>query len=145
MKTTQTQAKHVEWLSAERMHKASQDWLSELNFIKDEQYFFQDLIKSYTLQLIRQKSFPESKEIVSHLNTLQKQNNTLSKAIKVHENELQNMIDGENQQEKKYKNKHRELTILINTYLKDYRMFKTQLFKAIKSIMKKEKQERLLP
>ena len=45
METTQTQVRYVEWLSPEEMHKASQSWLSELQFIKDEHLFFEDLIK----------------------------------------------------------------------------------------------------
>ena len=34
----------VEWYSAERMHEMSKNWLSDLNFIKDEQVFLEELI-----------------------------------------------------------------------------------------------------
>jgi len=43
METIQTQARYVEWLSAEEMHKGSQEWLSELRFIKDEHLFLKIL------------------------------------------------------------------------------------------------------
>ncbi len=41
METQHTSSKYVEWLSAEQMHLASKEWLSELLFIKDEHLFFE--------------------------------------------------------------------------------------------------------
>ena len=56
------------------------------------------------------------------------------------------MVDGKDQlkEEAAYKEKHRELLILVKRYFKEYRKLKTQLFKTIKEIMKSEKQKRLL-
>jgi len=56
------------------------------------------------------------------------------------------MVDGidEPQKEEAYKDKHRELIIIISKYLKDYRKLKTKLFEVVKSAMKKEKQKLLL-
>ena len=90
MKTIQTQVHYVKWLSAEDMHKDSQEWLSELQFVKDEHLFFEDLITSFTTQLIASGKFSDTKEIVDAVNRSQKRNNALIEAIKVHENELQN-------------------------------------------------------
>ena len=61
MKTTHTNAKHTEWLSADEMHFESKKWLSELEFCKEEQWFFEDLIRSYTLQILDNNHFEESK------------------------------------------------------------------------------------
>ena len=146
MKTVQTQARLVEWLSAEDMHMASKKWLSELQFISDEQLFFDDLIKSFTLQLIDPKYFTKSKKVISEISKMQKKNDTLIETIKIHENELEIMVDGVDQikDEINYKNKHRELIQLINEYLKDYQLIKKQLFKIVKIVMKQEKQKRLL-
>ncbi|NNK40881.1 MAG: hypothetical protein HKP45_09540, partial [Winogradskyella sp.] len=60
MSTFNTNPKMVEWLNADEMHDASKKWLSELEFVADEQLFFDDLIKSYTLQLIDSKYFNKS-------------------------------------------------------------------------------------
>ena len=38
-----TKGKVVEWFSADRMHDMSKNWLSDLNFIKDEQVFLEEL------------------------------------------------------------------------------------------------------
>ena len=64
MKVVKKSPVYVEWLNAELMHEESVKWLSELKFIKDEEHFFEDLIKLFTLQLIDSKNFSKSKETV---------------------------------------------------------------------------------
>lgn len=146
MKAKPKKTKYVEWLSAEVMHKASKKWLSELNFIQDEQLFFDELVESYTLQLIDSKHFETSKEIVTELSRLQKKNDHLIEALKVHENELEIMVDGIDQpnEEAMYKQKHRDFIVFVSEYFNDYRILKTKLFDLIKTIIKTEKQKRLL-
>ena len=146
METIQTQANYVEWLSAGQMHEASKEWLSELRFIKDEHLFFEDLIKSYTLQLISPEKFSNNKEIIDALNRSQKKNNFFIEAVKIHENELKIMVDGINQlrEEEAYKKEHRGLIIEISEFKKNYISLKMQLFDILKTIKKEEKQRRLL-
>lgn len=146
MKTVKTSPKHETWLNAEFMHEESGKWLSELKFIKDEEQFFEDLIKLFTLQLIDPKHFTKSKDIVALLKALRIKNLELINSVTVHENELKIMLDGTNQlpEEAAYKEKHRELLILVKRYFKEYRRLKGQLFKTVKDIMKLEKQKRLL-
>lgn len=146
MNTHHANIRYVEWLSADDMYKASQEWLSELRFIKDEHLFFDDLIKSFTLQLIKPGQFSKSKKIIDVIDTSQKRNNLLIEAVKTHLNELQIMVDGIDQpkEEEAYKEEHRNLIIIINNYFKEYRMLKTQVFSLIKGIKKSEKQERLI-
>ena len=142
MKTTQTEARYVEWLSPEEMHKGSQEWLSELRFIKDEHFFFENLIKSNTLQLIDPEKFSHNIEVIDAINRSQRRNEFLIKAIKVHKNDLKIMVDGidKPKKEEAYKKEHRDLIMKISEYLKNYKRLKTQLFDIIKKIKKEEKQ-----
>ncbi len=146
MKTKRKIPKYVEWLNADVVHDTSRNWLSELRFIKDEQRFFENLIKAYTLQLIDAEHFPNSKKLVDQLDTLKKKNKSFIEIVKSHENELLIMVDGVDQLKKEnlYKAKHRELIVDINKYFKTYRSLKKYLFKTIEAIMKHEKQKRLL-
>ncbi|MEL0456025.1 hypothetical protein WJN01_07295 [Flavobacteriaceae bacterium SZ-1-7] len=146
MKTKEIKLKYQPWLSADIMHEDSLKWLSELNFIKDEQLFFDDLVKSYTLQLIDSKHFAESKKIVSRLSSSQKATNALLEVVKKHEKGLKIMVDGIDQlnEEDGYKNEHVELITRVTKFLENYRTFKTQLFVLIKNIIKEGKQKRLL-
>lgn len=146
MKVVKKSPVYVEWLNADLMHEESVKWLSELKFIKDEEHFFEDLIKLFPLQLIDSKNFTKSKETVQLLKTLRLKNVELINAVTAHEKELKIMVDGKDQlkEEAAYKEKHRDLLILVKRYFKEYRKLKTQLFKTIKEIMKSEKQKRLL-
>jgi hypothetical protein len=146
MKTIHTKAKHTEWLSADDMHDASKLWISELAFFTEEQIFLEDLIKSYTLELIDKNHFEESKAIVDKLSTLVKETKVLSNAVKSHEAELSIMVDGVDQlkDEANYRKEHRNLIELIGEFKKRYQSIKTRLFDLIKLVMKEGKQKRLL-
>lgn len=146
MKVASKSPKYIEWLSSELMHEESSRWLSELRFIKDEEHFFEDLIKLFTLQLLESKSSLGVKEIIEHVKEFRKKNIDLTNDVLTHERNLKIMVDGKNQlkEEKAYKEKHRALLIEVKKYFKEYRTLKRKLFKAIKDIRKKEKQKRLL-
>lgn len=133
--------KYIEWLNADVMHEASREWISELRFIKREQSFLEDLIKSYTLQLIDSKRFLESKKIIDDLDVFKKNNKIFIEILKKHENKLQIMVDGIDQPKKEslYKEEHRKLTIKINSFFNNYRKLKTALFTLIIDIKKKQK------
>ena len=146
MKTIQTHARYIEWLSADEMHNASQDWLSELKFIGDEHLFFEDLVTSYTLQLIEGKKFTESKALIEAINKSKKRNILLIEAVQTHENDLQIMVDGVNELKKEdaYTKEHLQLVTIINDFLSDYKTLKLKLFDTIKTIKKEEKQKHLI-
>ncbi|MFX0557920.1 hypothetical protein ACOCEA_14060 [Maribacter sp. CXY002] len=146
MKSNTTKYTYVEWLSAEEMHATSKLWLSELSFIIDEQLFLNDLVKSYSLQLAEPEIFDQSKKIISQIQKTEKEVGILIKKVKAHENELEIMVDqvDELKMEKAYIETHKELLNAMNTYTKEYRKAKKKLFIFISTIMKKEKQNRLL-
>ncbi len=146
METKQIKAKYQEWLSPEIIHKASLDWLSELKFIKDEQLFFDDLIKSYTLQLLDSKHYKKSKDLIDKLDELKKGTKTIIGIVKSHENDLKILVDGIDQlkEEEAYRKEHLRLIIEVSSFLEKYRAVKKQVFKLIKGIIKEGKQKRLL-
>lgn len=145
MKTIPANPKYQAWLSPEIMHRDSKKWLSELQFIKDEELFFCDLVKSYTLQLIESKHFSYSKQLVANLRELQTETQTLINTIISHEKGLKIMVDGLNQikEENAYKIEHGKLIITVTEFLDEYRTLKSELFTFIKTIIKEGKQKRL--
>ena len=142
MKNAQTHSRYVDWLNADQMHKNSKEWLSELRFIKDEHLFFEDLIKSYTLDLLEPQKFVHNKEIIDKIKKSKKRNKLLIKAIIVHLNKLQIMLDDIEQpkEEEAYKKEHLNLIIDISEFEKKYRILKMELFDIIKTIKKHQKQ-----
>jgi hypothetical protein len=141
-----TQAKYVEWLSAHEMHQATNNWISELEFIKDEQFFFDDLIKSYTLQLLDSIHYNASKKLVEQLSQFQKDTNKLLEIVKTHRNELYIVVDGKDQlkDEAGYRKEHKTLLIKLAEFMYEYTLLKSKLFKNIKDILKERKQKSLL-
>jgi hypothetical protein len=146
MKTIQINTKYIEWISAEEMHEASKKWLSELLFIADEHLFFQDLVKTYTLQLLNSEEFSDTVEIIDVLNRSQKLNNELIELVRDHEKGLEIMVDGVNEpkEESVYKIEHKQLVKTMSEFYKEFTDLKTQLFQITKSAIKKDKEERLL-
>lgn len=144
MITTKTQAKFTEWLSAEEMHQASKKWYSELSFIKDEQLFFDDLIKLYTLQLLNENDFSNNRDIVGILNQSQKRTDELLEIVKTHSNELEIMVDGIDQpeEERNYKKEHRELVFIMSDFFINYKNLKTKLFDVFKHVLKESKKHK---
>jgi len=139
-------AKYIQWLSPGDMHKQSRSWISEMNFIKDEQHFFDDLITAYTRKLIETKKFAANKKLIDSLNASRRNLKKIIKKIVKHENDLEIMVDGIDQKEEEsaYKDTHRELIDEVNYYLNEYRTLKRGLFSMIKDIMKKEKAQNLI-
>ena len=135
----------MEWYSADELHKTSQDWLVELEFIKNEQLFFQDLLTTNTLKLIDTIGYINDIKIIDALKLSQKRNDSIIKTVKKHDKNLKILLDGKDQieEEKLYKKEHRNLMNLINEHLKDYKILKTQLFNTLKKVIKMDKQKRL--
>lgn len=137
---------YIEWLSAEEMHEASIRWFSELKFIRDEQLFLNNLVKSFTMQLIDSKVFQDSKKVIDQLQHAEKDIISLLKKVQTHENQLEIIVDDVDQlkMEKAYLETHKELQGSMHEYTQRYREIKQRLFKLVSSLMKKDKQKRLL-
>lgn len=146
MKIKENTHRYIEWIDPEEMHRTTLVWLSELRFMKDEQMFLNNLIKHYTVQLVDAKIFGKSKAIVTALADLEKETILQMKKVQAHENKLEIMIDDVDQLdlEKAYRDAHRELTNTMDHYKEEYREIKTKLFHLVSSVLKKEKQKRLL-
>ncbi|MEX0290977.1 MAG: hypothetical protein AB3N14_17875 [Flavobacteriaceae bacterium] len=138
--------RYIEWLSAEEMHESSILWFSTLKFIRDEQLFLNNLVKSYTLQLVDSKIFEESKRTIAALQSLERDLVSLFKKVQAHENQLEIMTDDIDQlkMERAYIETHKELQLSMHEYEKRYREIKEKLFGLISGILKKSKQKRLL-
>ena len=136
----------MEWYSAEELHNDSQRWLVELEFIKDEHLFFEDLMTSFTLQLVDVKGFEENRSLVDALNNSKRKNDLLIKEINKHDKNLKILVDAINQpkEESNYRKEHKALMEKVDEYLKEYKSLKTHLFRIFKGVFKREKQRKLM-
>lgn len=146
MNTTQKKGTFVPWLSAEDMHNNTLNWLSQLEFAKDEHLFFEDVVKTYIFQLLEPEISSENDALIKEINRSEKRVNLLVEAIKVHRSDLQIMLDSikKHKEDEHYKKEHRNLTVLVSEFLKDYQTLKFKLFEVIQKILKKNKQHGLI-
>lgn len=142
----ETTPRYIEWISPDEMHSATLAWLSELKFIKDEQQFLNHLVKSYTEALIDHKIYDKSKQLVGEILDAEKEQEALLKKVQIHENQLEIMIDDVDQpkMEKAYRETHMELIKEMERYLEAYRGLKRQLFELLSTVIRQQKQKRLL-
>ena len=138
--------RYIEWISPDDMHVETVQWLSELKFVHDEQLFLNNLVKHYTSQLADTKYYEESKEVVGLILDAENELKILMKKIQVHENQLEIMVDDIDQpkMEQAYKETHKELMTTMSVYLENYKNLKKRLFELISTVMRSEKQKRLL-
>lgn len=131
----------MEWKSPEEMHFSALQWISELEYIQDEHRFFEDMLKEYTLPIIESHRFDEVKDLIFQLSDSEKQLDALLKKTIEHRNGLQILVDGTDQpeEEKKYREDHRELHKEISTYTRNYQVFKKTIFEIFSSTLKQQK------
>lgn len=136
----------VEWYSAERMHDMSKNWLSDLNFIKDEQVFLEELITNYTQKILEDESLTRAQTATTALYRTKRGCEKLLHQVIDHENDLKLMVDGKNEIEKEtqYKEEHREISSIVSSFYHDYKAVKFEIFELIKDIIKIDKMAHLI-
>ena len=105
MSTEQTTKSYMEWFSAEEMHEHSKEWFAELSFIKDEQEFLNNLIKSFAIKSLTKLEFTRINDFKNAITENRRRLNAISQQVQKHMNQLEIMVDGVNQleMEKAYK------------------------------------------
>ncbi|MCG2460036.1 hypothetical protein K8352_04710 [Flavobacteriaceae bacterium F89] len=139
METIDKNYGYIEWLSAEEMHEAIVEWMSELVFVRDEQFFLKELVRSHTLHDISDTAFKESQGVINALSKTEKELVDLLKRVQSHHNLLEIMVNDidELRMERAYLETHWDLIHEIRNYRADYRNLKSGLFNTVSNLMKK--------
>ena len=145
MKTHQWQLKYVEWFSAKEMHEAAKNWVSELNFVRDEQHFFEHLLQQFSQTDVYSKVTFSCQNLLEELMALKKECNLLVSALLSHQNKLYIMLDGINQLEEEdfYRETHEEFVDVIGEFLMKHNQLKKEVFETVKLEMKERRKDSL--
>lgn len=145
MNMHQWNLKYIKWLSAEEMNEATKKWLSELEFIRDEQHFFDNLLAKFPNEKVTY-SYCYIRNLTVELGDLEKENELLLKVVISHKNKLEILLDGFNEieQEQAYKEFHLELLEAISMFLIKHKEVKKDIFKISKSNLKDQKKKPLI-
>ncbi|MCF4102710.1 hypothetical protein L1I30_13615 [Gillisia sp. M10.2A] len=146
MKKNTSKFRYVEWKSADEMDHTTNQWISEMKFIKDEHLFFKDMLKEYTLPIIESNLFPQVKVLIDQLTTSEKKVDTLLKDVQNHKNGIEVLVDlkDEPAKERAYKEEHRNLLQEVNSFTEVYNKMKKEIFATVSQALKHLKQKRLL-
>jgi hypothetical protein len=145
MKTHQWQLKYIEWFSAEEMHEAAKNWVSELNFVRDEQYFFEHLLQQFSKTDVCSKVTFSCQTLLEELAPLQKECNLLVSALLRHRNKLYILLDGINQIEEEdfYRETHEEFVDVIGEFLMKHNQLKKDVFETVKVELRERRKDHL--
>lgn len=139
--------RYMEWKTPEEMHFSVLQWISSLDFIRDENKFLEEILKEFTIPLLEAHFLNKAKDLVTRLSLVEQQEQELSKKLSLHRNNLKIMTDGMDppEEENKYKEEHKNLDQEISSFTEKYRVLKKEIFEMISVSLKKQKQGRLLP
>ncbi|WP_324721086.1 hypothetical protein [Salinimicrobium sp. HB62] len=138
--------RYIEWKTPDEMHFSSLQWKSELNFIKDEHRFFEDMLKEHTMPIIESQLFSRVKDLIERLTLSEKELQILESTVVKHINRLRKLIDDldEPKEGKFYRKEHKSILNDVIHYSRQYKRLKREIFEAVSIALKQQKQKRLL-
>lgn len=129
----------------EYLHSKSQQWISEIEFIKIEQDFLKELLAEHIIGLCDTNNFTKAKLLLNGIDHEAKLGDTLIESIKEHKINLALLIENIYlKKENLFREKHKSLNIEVKNYIENFKFIKEQVFELILLILKKEKQQKLL-
>lgn len=146
MKNKTPKFRYIDWKTPDEMHFSSLQWQSELNFIKDEHRFFEDMLKEYTMPIIESNLFTRIQGLIEQLTGSEKELKELQKVVNDHTNRLQRLVENvdEPKEGRTYRQEHKNILKEFNEFHNKYKQLKKDIFEAVSQALKHQKQKRLL-
>jgi len=131
--------------SIEYLHGKTQNWISEIEFIKIEQDFLKELLAEHIIGLCDTNNFSKAKLYLNGINHETILGETLIESIKEHQINLALLVENIYlKKENLFRENHEFLKNELKNYIDNFKYIKEQVFELILLIMKKEKQQKLL-
>ncbi len=133
--------RYLEWKSPAEMHHSTVQWTSELNFIKDEHRFFEDMLKEHTMPIIESSLFSRAKDLTERMTRSEKELEKLAAKVNDHNKRLYRLIENidEPREARIYKEEHKALLRAVNKYSEEYKKLKREIFETITQALKQQK------
>jgi hypothetical protein len=119
------------------LHEQSSEWLNEIAFWRDEAAFFYSLIVTKTFKSVPTTSKNDLEKIEKELIGITGgELDELENAVAEHEKFLSYLMECQDENQKSYRNKHKELTNTFNQFEKRYKFLKKEIFSFVEKINK---------
>lgn len=123
----------------------TKEWTSEINFIKIEQHFLEEILSEHIIGLCETDNFQKAKLLLNGLAHEIKLGDELIKDIKDHSINLALLIENIYlKREDNFRNHQDHLKSEVDNYIDNFKYLKEQVFELVLFIMKKEKEKKLL-
>lgn len=131
--------------SIEQLHKKTQEWISEIEFIKVEQHFLKEILSEHIIGLCKSDNFNKAKLLLKGIEHEQNLGDELITSIKNHNVNLALLMEHIYiKKEADFRENHDFLKIEVKNYIQNFKYIKEQVYELILFIMKKDKQQRLI-
>jgi hypothetical protein len=121
----------------EVLHEQTTEWLSEINFWRDEAAFLYSLVVTRTSDLVPVNSKNSFEKIEQELlNITGDELDKLENLVNDHEKILTYLVECREEEQGNYRDKHREMTITFDQFEKRFRSLKKEIFTLIERIKK---------
>ncbi|MDP3313257.1 hypothetical protein [Lutibacter sp.] len=131
-------------MSFDQLHKESQNWISEIEFIKVEQFFLQELLSEHIMGICNTHNFKNAKFFLNSINNEKILGLKLIESIKEHKINLALLIERIYlKKEDSFRKNHKLLELDLKNYVQNFKYIKEQVFELILVIMRNEKNLKL--
>ncbi|REE81760.1 hypothetical protein BX611_1296 [Lutibacter oceani] len=131
--------------SIEQLQNETNDWLSEIEFIKIEQEFLNELLTDYIIGLCETDNFNKAKLFLNGIAHESKLGSELKKSIKDHRMNLALLLENIYlKKENDFRKTHELLLNEVKNYIQNFKYIKQQVFELVLFIMKLDKKQKLL-
>jgi hypothetical protein len=122
----------------EVLHEQSKEWLSEIAFWRDEAAFFYTLVVKKTLSWVPIQAKDKIQKIEKELVSISGgELDELEKTVEEHETFLGDLLEGKLDDEKTYRDKHKQMSSKFNDFEKRFKSLKKDVFALAELIDKK--------
>jgi len=131
--------------SIEQLKKETKDWLSEIEFIKIEQNFLNELLTDHVIGLCETDKFNKAKLFINGIVHVIKLGTELKSSIKDHKMNLALLLENIYlKKENDFRKTHELLKNEVKNYIQNFKYIKEQVFDLVLFIMKLDKKQKLL-
>ena len=127
------------------LHDGSLKWITELDFIADEQAFLENLLSSHFLELSSSDHYEATRKLIKKLKEVEKSGRELIDTIELHNKHMATMIESKQlEYDENLEAEHERIQLDFDNYLVKFKFVKRKIFNMIKQIMLDHKQKLLI-
>jgi len=128
-----------------KLHDSSITWISELEFMKDEEVFMEQLLSTHFLDLSTEKLYESTRKLIRKLKEVELLGEELIEKVRSHNEKIASAIENVKQnRERDLVKDHMHIGKDFENLILKYRYVKKKIFAVIKEIMIHHKQKLLL-